>query len=145
MLARFWAKIERGGPDDCWHWNVGTDGAGYGKLKIAGRDVGAHCIAYEIAHGHIQPGLFALHSCHNLPCCNPAHVNPGTPRRNQVEAVERGRRPKGLRGRHPWAKLTNEQVEAIRSSGLPSVVLATQFGVAKSTITIVRNGPSSTE
>ncbi|CAO4148671.1 hypothetical protein CLBKND_04742 [Methylorubrum aminovorans] len=49
----------------------------------------------------------------------------------------------GLRGSHPKAKLTQDQVDEIRASRLPGVVLARQFGVAKSTVTWLRRGPSA--
>lgn len=142
VLGRFWSKVDVRGPDECWPWKAGTDGAGYGKLKVDGRDVSSHRIACEITHGPIPSGLFALHSCDNPPCCNPAHLSPGTRRKNLVEAVERQRRPSSLRGTHPRAKLTSEEAETIRSSSFPGVVLARQFGVAKSTITFIRKGPS---
>ncbi|MCJ2077799.1 HNH endonuclease [Methylobacterium sp. E-016] len=141
-MARFWAKVDVRGPDDCWPWTAGTDRAGYGKLKVDGRDVGAHRISCEIADGPIPAGLSVLHSCDNPPCCNPSHLKPGTGRRNLVEAVERGRRPESLRGSHPRAKISGEDAAAIRSSNLPGIVLARQFGVAKSTITFIRRGSS---
>jgi hypothetical protein len=142
VLARFWAKVDVRGPDECWPWQAGTDGNGYGKLKVDGRDVGTHRISCEIAQGEIPAGLSVLHSCDNPPCCNPAHLSSGTRRKNLVEAVERQRRPASLRGTHPRAKISDEDAAAIRASSLPGPVLARQFGVAKSTIHFVRNGPS---
>ncbi len=95
-MDRFWSKVDIRSPDECWPWTAGKSPEGHGRFKADGVDLRASRIVCELTHGPIPDGLFVLHSCDNPPCCNPAHLSPGTPRRNQVEAVERGRRPQGL-------------------------------------------------
>lgn len=81
--ARFWAKVDRRGPDDCWEWQ-GSRHHGYGKFA-AGRGRApqqAHRVAYELEVGAIPEGLDIDHLCQNPPCVNPAHLEPVTHREN---------------------------------------------------------------
>lgn len=142
VLARFWAKVDVRGPDECWPWLAGRVPAGYGKFKLDGKDVPAHRVAYEAVEGEIPEARILRHGCNNPPCCNPRHLTPGAHAQNQFDAVECRRRPPSLSGKHPRSKISAEDAAAIRPSSLPGTVLARQFGVAKSTIHFVRYGPS---
>jgi hypothetical protein len=73
------------GPDDCWLW-IGHrhNKLGYGTLSWTGtgvkaRNVLAHRVAYELAHGPIPHGYQVHHRCHNKWCVNPAHLEAVTP------------------------------------------------------------------
>jgi hypothetical protein len=70
--------------------------AGYGRLVINGKYVGAHRVAYEVSKGRVMEGLFVCHHCDNPPCCNPAHLYAGTHQDNVDDKVRRGR----ARGRY---------------------------------------------
>ena len=78
--SRFWAKVDKAGPDDCWEWNAGRTGSGgYGVLKAQRRYLRASRLAYILTHGPITPvNQVVRHSCDNPPCCNPAHLLLGT-------------------------------------------------------------------
>lgn len=95
---RFFAKVNKRGPDECWEWQARTDKVGYGRFSPdSSRLVAAHRWSYEHATGETIPeGMLILHSCDNPPCVNPAHLRVGTSADNAAdrEARGRGRRPK---------------------------------------------------
>lgn len=91
---RFWSKVLIKGPDECWPWLNGTDTNGYGRAwdgrvrKVRP----SHVVAYELAwEESIGEGLNGLHECDNPPCCNPAHIFPGTQRENMNDMYSKGR------------------------------------------------------
>lgn len=88
MEARFWAKVERRGPDDCWTWLGAITTRGYGALSIHK----ATHIALTLS-GLPRPdkGAMALHSCDNPPCVNPNHLRWGTAFENAMDMVNRKR------------------------------------------------------
>lgn len=74
-ISRFWSKVERREPSDCWTW-IGTPWSrGYGRMVVGGRDVAAHRLAYMIAHGlESLDGGEVHHECGNRGCVNPSHL-----------------------------------------------------------------------
>lgn len=140
---RFWERVDRRGPNECWLWLGGHDTKdGYGRAFDGKRTRQAHDVAWELANKRKVPrGKLIRHSCDNPPCCNPKHLLCGTSKDNYRDAEERGRnripyvhthvplhrRPRGdrngmrlhpeavLRGeRNGNSKLTRRKVEAIR-------------------------------
>jgi hypothetical protein len=81
---RFWAKVERPGPDDCWPWLAAKDSSGYGHMYVDGRLVLAHRFAYELLVGSITAGLTLDHLCRVRHCVNVAHLEPVTRRTNTL-------------------------------------------------------------
>jgi hypothetical protein len=148
LLTRLEAKTTRpDGPTGCWVWGGRTNGWGYGRFSIGGRDVATHRVSFEIANGAIEGGLLVRHSCDNPPCWNPAHLLSGTTRDNSDDMVVRGRARGPLKPRygdkHPHAKLSVEAVREIRrlySEGLSQKALAQQYGVNPSNISRAING-----
>lgn len=94
-VAHLWSKVRI--PDAprhenmCWEWR-GSLSKGYGQIKVNGRPLRAHRMAYEVAKGDIPEGMHILHSCDNPKCCNPAHLRPGTHQENMDDMQARGRR-----------------------------------------------------
>jgi hypothetical protein len=138
---RFHAKVHRRGPDECWPWTGATNGA-HGSFRIrAGVAVGAHRYAKELADGPCPPGKQAIHTC-NTPdtdlCCNPAHIAylpAGTNRTYRYGE------------RNPRARLTDEQVAAIRRralAGEPHRSLAAEYGCAVQYVSHIKRGWSRT-
>lgn len=140
---KFWARVDKRGPDECWPWIGGHDnGDGYGRAYDGKRTRQAHDIAWELSTGKkLRRGRLVRHTCDNPPCCNPRHLLEGTHRDNFHDSLARGgkripylhfpvplhRRPTGERhGTHTHpesiargeragnSKLTRRRVAAIR-------------------------------
>lgn len=88
--ARFRAKVEWRGPEECWPWTGATTPKGYGHMgwREDGRRVDeyAHRVAYQLERGAIPEGLEIDHKCGVRSCCNPAHLEAVT----HAENVRRG-------------------------------------------------------
>ncbi len=125
----------------CLIWNgiVRRDGD-YGRLQIGTKMYSAHRLAYELKHGAIPNGLMVLHRCDVRLCINPDHLFLGSNQENMDDMKAKGRHaPRTPRGsRHGHAKLTEEQVLAIRASIGPQHIIAQQFGVSKPTVGYIR-------
>jgi hypothetical protein len=153
LEARFWEKVIPEPNTGCWLWMGALVGNGYGLMGDSGRaskGLYAHRLSWEIHNGPIPDGLWALHKCDVRHCVNPAHLFLGTRTDNVRDMYAKGRgtsqaRPEAMpRGeRHGNALLTDEAVRTIRdeaSAGTPCVVLASKFGVSKTTIYSVTSG-----
>lgn len=88
---KFWSKVDRRGPEECWPWTGGCIKAGYGRICESGRDEYTHRYSWRLHFGEIPPGLEVCHKCDNPPCCNPAHLFVGTHRDNMHDALRKGR------------------------------------------------------
>jgi hypothetical protein len=87
----FWAQVDRRGR--CWIWTGRTDDYGYGHIKVAGRTLKTHRVAWTLERGEIPADLVLDHhhhsTCGNPRCVNPDHLEPVTNREN----IRRGKSP----------------------------------------------------
>jgi hypothetical protein len=87
----FWSRVALGDDRECWEWRGRTTRAGYGQTDVLNWPVLAHRIAWVMAFGVIENGLYVLHSCDNRPCVNPAHLFLGTQKDNINDMIRKGR------------------------------------------------------
>lgn len=158
LILRFWDKVDRRGPDECWLWKACRffEG-GYGKLCLPGqRSVSAHKFSYELHYGKVPSGLQVLHSCDVKICCNPNHLFAGTQKENMEDMHLKGRgvygdmhwtrsNPESVRRgeSHGCAKLREYQVLQIRrraSQGELAPSIAKDFKVSQSTVYLILQG-----
>lgn len=143
-VARFWKKVDRRGPDDCWLWLASTNASGYGQFSVGGRcgrPELAHRIAWMVANGPIPVGLCVLHNCpggDNPACVNPAHLWLGTRRDNSRDMDAKGRRVSVMGECVGTAKLDPARVRDMRNryamGGVSTRVLAREYGISKSQV-----------
>jgi hypothetical protein len=138
LADRFWRHVKKDDPCGCWTW-LGTKGRyGYGMFSIRkGKLRLAHRISYQLAHGEIPTGKVICHHCDNPPCVNPAHLFLGTQADNLADMFRKGRGVLppvhvGTKNRH--AKLTEQQVLAIRNDTRLRRVVAKEYGVSDTLI-----------
>lgn len=139
-LERFEADLNSG----CWLWSGAVSGCGYGVVAAKGKTLRAHRFFYEAHVGPIPPDLFVCHKCDTPLCVNPDHLFLGTQKDNTQDALRKGR-PMGTKTpvhgeRQHSAKLTEEDVRLIRSSGWTQMVCAAYFGVGQNAISKIRRG-----
>lgn len=145
VQARFWAKVDRRAPNECWDWQGHIDRHGYGKIKVGSRPVAAHRIALALQNGQIG-NLHALHSCDNPSCCNPNHLRWGTPKDNATDKMKRGRCRNGDQSgfNNPRCKITpdalREIVSLIDAGQDNNGQIAARFGIHHAMVSKIRTG-----
>lgn len=87
---RFWPRVEKGEPGECWPWTGDTNKAGYGRLTFYRATLLAHRVSYELNVGPIPDGLHIDHvlerGCTRKDCVNPTHLEAVTPRTNTLRS-----------------------------------------------------------
>jgi hypothetical protein len=158
---RFWSRVDKRGADECWPWTGDGYGNGYGGLHVTYRDgilppgkkranMGAHRLSYILNKGPVPAGMYVCHTCDNPICVNPAHLFAGTPTDSQIDRRNKGRiNSNPRRGEdHPFAKLTEPQVQEIRllyaTGSFTQKDLAIIYHVARPTIKDIVNRQSWT-
>jgi hypothetical protein len=120
-----------------WQGHVAKK-TGYGQTMGDDQKViYAHRAAWLLAQS--DPGeSFVLHKCDNRRCVNPEHLFLGTFQDNMTDMKNKGRAAWGTK--QPHAKLTAEKVKEIRASKLGTVALARHYGMAPSSISLIKTG-----
>lgn len=94
LEERFWAKVDRREPDECWPWLGRGPEDRHAKMRLAGagsKNEGVHRISWMLAFGPIPDGLWILHRCDNPRCVNPLHLFLGTLLDNNADRHAKGR------------------------------------------------------
>lgn len=92
LATRFWARVSRRGPNECWPWTGSTVRQGRGTISVGGKTYTAPRVALALTFGRwLEKDEWALHRCDNPACCNPAHLWIGTAKENTLDAVAKKR------------------------------------------------------
>lgn len=157
LEQRFWEKVKKGKPNDCWEWQAYRNLGGYGVIGFgASTQFIASRLSYELHFGKILKNLLVLHKCDNPSCVNPNHLFLGTPKDNVDDMLKKGRGnwakgaesgmrlhpEKVLRGEEANnTKLTWKEVREIREKYVPwkytMKELAEEYSVGDETISYI--------
>jgi hypothetical protein len=125
------------GPNgECHQWTGSLDTKGYGRLKRDGKATKATHLALRFAGRDLAEGQMACHTCDNPPCVRESHLIAQTHEWNMQDKAEKGRQPAGEQ--HHKAKLTADQVLAIRADTRTYAEIALAFGVSKHNVVAIR-------
>lgn len=122
----------------CRLWQGAVTEFGYGRRQDGQR---IHRWVWEQVHGPIPAGGVVRHKCDNPPCFRYDHLLLGTHADNAKDTRDRGHHspPPVMTGeRNPAAKLTADQVDAIRASTGHDLAIAGEFGVSRSLVRAIR-------
>jgi hypothetical protein len=120
---RFWSKVAKNGPNDCWLWTSTKNQQGYGRFAFTVSKTpprqkwhSAHRLVWEWENGPIPDDLIVCHHCDNPGCVNPRHLFIGTHRDNAQDRERKGRRCPAAGETNGRAKLTLADVIGIRQA-----------------------------
>ena len=134
---RFWRKVDKAGPDDCWLWNAYTNGR-YGQIRSSKKpfpQLLAHRVSYEMNVGEIPDGMDVMHSCDTPLCVNPKHLSVGTRQDNMDDMVSKNRQK-----RSKLNKVDRERIFDMRRSGALMREIASVFDVSRPMISMILSG-----
>lgn len=139
LTERLWSLVQK--TPECWLFDGPLNDAGYGRFRWRGKRWFAHRVAFTSTYGPVTDGVFICHHCDNPRCVRPDHLFAGSHDDNMRDMARKGRHHNCAGERHAMAKLTAEQVSAIRRCYLAGLVtqatLAKEYGVAISTISMI--------
>jgi len=114
LLPRFWSKVDKRGPEECWPWLGSYLPSGYGAFWLGRNNVTAHRVAYMLLVGSVPECLMIRHACDHKWCVNPAHLSVGTHVDNMSDKVERERQARGES--HGMSVHSDDEVRRVRAA-----------------------------
>lgn len=141
QVTRFWKLVKKSSVDQCWEWLGDTDKNGYGIFVFMGKRRGAHELALSFTTGEKRfEGYVTRHSCDNPICCNPEHLQFGTPQENVSDMLTRGRSANWTRSSNKLTPQLVEELRIRRDNGAPQSILAKQYGVSEAYVSEIVRG-----
>lgn len=154
--TRFWSKVAITQPNECWEWQDKKDKDGYGRITLQYINYKAHRLAYVIQNGPFPAEKpFAVHSCDNPGCVNPAHIRAGTIAENNADMIAKNRQ-RSITGDDHYSRtnpervsrgensgkgrLTNQivlEIRAMRNAGMVQQSIADQFHISQSLVSLI--------
>lgn len=127
----FWSKVNKS--NKCWTWNKSLNRDGYGSINIKGKFWLAHRYSMFL-EGHDIENKIVCHKCDNPACVRPDHLFIGT----QADNVKDMHNKKRYRTND--TKLSKEDVNYIRTSGLSLSKLSKKFSISTCYASNIRQG-----
>lgn len=128
----------------CWEWGgratKKTENYSTPIIWVNGKNRIASRVMWEISFGDIPKGMFVCHRCDLPLCLNPEHLFLGTHRDNMDDMVQKGRNARPRGDMSATSILREEQVRKIMIDDRPGVVIAKEYGVARTTIYAIKGG-----
>jgi len=144
IASKFWKRVDRKDPEECWPWTSHRDADGYGQVqfRLDGSKMKhrAHLVALCLeVEKDIPQDVVVRHSCDNPPCANPSHLLTGGHADNVADRDRRGRTAKGEQNGR--AKINVQQVENLRTNYKKYVRdKANELGVSEKLVRDVHQG-----
>lgn len=150
-IDRFWSKVDKRGPDECWPWKPAIKTGDHGMFGIRSDVYCAHRVALFVGTGKDPLEKDSCHTCDYPPCCNPNHLFAGFAKDNIDDMIRKGRKVQVTGESHPRARLTWEQVQDIRkryrkgrqtkeNRHLGSFALAKEFDITVTQLLTIARG-----
>lgn len=137
--ASFGRYVEPDLNSGCHLWSGGRARYGAFNVRLAPNKhvtCSAHRFGWVLENGvQPPPGLVLMHRCDTPLCVNPQHLTLGTQGANMRDCAVKGRANKPNGERSPGAKLTERDVQEIRSAhatkALTRKAMCHRFGISR--------------
>ena len=106
----------------------------YGNIRLNGKMVKTHRVAYQAAYGPIPAGAHVLHRCDVGLCCNPDHLFLGDNETNIADKVAKDRARKTL------SLIKAKEIHKMRTLGMTHKKIGRLLGVNQSTVSRILAG-----
>jgi hypothetical protein len=133
---RFMEKVEIQ-ENGCWIWTRHIGHGGYGRFQLHGKMRDCHRLILEEKLGRpVHKHLLTRHLCGVNECCSPDHLEEGTQKQNMADKLIHGTH---ICGEKIWnAKLTGNDIRAIRQDPRSNREIAKSYGVDRTTVSAIK-------